>query len=75
MVWWDYMWIWYFGRRVVWWSGLEVFRWLSRIAMERGAQGDHQPITDMTSVHRRPLFRVNPILGITDMVRFASGGE
>ena len=43
--------------------------------MERGAQGDREPIADMTSMHRRPLFRVNLILQIADMVRFASGGE
>ena len=69
--------VWYFSRRVVRWFRLEVLRWLSRIeayAMERDAQGDRRPITDMTGMHGRPLFRVNLILGITDMVRFASGG-
>ena len=78
MVWWDYTRVWYFGRRVVRWSRLEVLRWLSRIeayAMELGAQGDRQPVADMTSMHGRPLFRVNLIFEITDMVRFASGGE
>ena len=44
--------------------------------MERGAQGlDHEPIADMSSMHGRPLFRFNLILGIIDMVRFANGGE